>query len=105
LCSFPPSPLRYDTGTQTIVKDAAFSNWRAQPELGALAPAVWTGLVYGDQFKPEGMSVTRNVTYRGVDRDAILRYDVLPMGASRMFNWSERGQGRFSSVGWAVVEA
>ena len=98
MCPFPPAPRRYDTGTQTIIKDAVFSNWRAAPALGALAPAVWTGLAYGDQFKPEGMSVTSNVTYRGVDADAILRYDVLPTGASRMLNWSERGRaGRADS--------
>lgn len=35
------------------------------------------------------MSVTRNVTYRTTDTNALVLYDVLETGASRMFNWSE----------------
>ena len=89
LSSLPPA-RRYDTQTQTIIKDSVFSNWRYSTALSAAKrPRVWTGIVYSDQFKPEGMSVTRNVTYRSTDANALVLYDVLETGASRMFNWSE----------------
>jgi hypothetical protein len=44
-------------------------------------------MTHSDEYKPMGMSSTRNITYVNVDHAAIGRVDVKQTGSSRMFNW------------------
>ena len=44
----------YDTGTQTILDDATFANFKYQPQLGWYRPAAIHSMTHSDQFKPEG---------------------------------------------------
>ena len=52
-------------------------------------------MTHSDEYKPMGMSSTKNITYINVDHAAIGRVDIHETGSSRMFNWigARRGVG------------
>ena len=77
----------YDTGTQTILDQATFANFRYRPELGWYRPCAIHSMTHSDQFKPEGMVKMGQITYENTDTDAIIRVDKRETGASRFFNF------------------
>ena len=77
----------YDTGTQTILDDITFANWKYRPELGWYRPAALHSMTHSDQFKPEGMVKMGQINYFNTDTNAILRVDRRETGASRFFNF------------------
>lgn len=76
----------YDTGTQTILDQTTFANFRYQPELGWYRPCAIHSMTHSDQFKPEGMVRMGQTTYENTDTNAIIRVDKRETGASRFFN-------------------
>ena len=77
----------YDTGTQTILDQSNFANFRYQPELGWYRPCAIHSMTHSDQFKPEGMAKMGQITYENTDTNAIIRVDKRETGASRFFNF------------------
>lgn len=86
----------YDTGTQTILDDVTFANFKFLPELGYYRPSCIHSMTHSDQFKPEGMVRMGKITYQNVDKNALIRVDKKETGASRMFN--------FVAIGGSAVE-
>lgn len=77
----------YDTGTQTILADMTYENFKYQPSLGYYRPSVLYSMTHSDQYKPEGMTSFNGFKYINVDYDAIVRLDKRETGSSRMFNF------------------
>lgn len=45
----------------TIITDSTFRNFKDQPWLGEARQAVWLTMVHSDDFKPAGISATKNI--------------------------------------------
>lgn len=86
----------YDTGTQTILDEVTFANFKYRPELGYYRPACIHSMTHSDQYKPEGMVRMGKITYQNTDTQAIVRVDKKETGASRMFN--------FVAIGGSAVQ-
>lgn len=86
----------YDTGTQTILDDVTFANFKFLPDLGYYRPACIHSMTHSDQFKPAGMVRMGKITYENSDVEALIRVDKKETGASRMFN--------FVAIGGSAVQ-
>eukprot|EP01113_Clastostelium_recurvatum_P002542 TRINITY_DN11072_c0_g1_i1.p1 TRINITY_DN11072_c0_g1~~TRINITY_DN11072_c0_g1_i1.p1 ORF type:complete len:1206 (-),score=225.61 TRINITY_DN11072_c0_g1_i1:105-3722(-) len=79
----------YDTGTQTILTDVQFRRYFANGNIinPHLDNRVIISMTHSDQFKPQGISATRNISFVDVPRSQVIGNRLQNTGSSRYYNF------------------
>ncbi|KAF2078218.1 hypothetical protein CYY_000508 [Polysphondylium violaceum] len=90
----------YDTYVKTILSNIKFANFIAKtsPASDEEDNRVIISMTHSDVFKPQGMSVTKNITFENVAAAQKIGHNVVDTGSSRYFNYID-SDGSFSGRG------
>jgi len=79
----------YDTYVKTILTNIKFANYiaKASPASDEEDNRVIISMTHSDVFKPQGMSVTKNITFENVATSQKIGHNVVDTGSSRYFNY------------------
>jgi len=80
----------YDTYVQTILTQIHYRNYAPAiptPQYPDEDNVMLTGLTFSDQFKPQGISATRAMSFTNCDLNLTLGHRIQDSGSSRFFNF------------------
>ncbi|EGC28910.1 hypothetical protein DICPUDRAFT_90740 [Dictyostelium purpureum] len=89
----------YDTNVKTILSNIVFRNYihfpyAADPEEDN---CVFIGMTHSDEFKPQFMSVIKNITIQGTATSQYIGHRIIDTGSSRHFNFLDSDGSVFST--------